>query len=525
MREVVREVEVKFSVDEDYEVSSLFEPGAATYRGTPVTPGEPERQVLRATYFDTANLDLARHRLTLRRRLGGRDSGWHLKVPQGGTERSEVRLPLGRAPVSRVPEPLQRLVRARALDQPLVPIAKITTHRTVYRLFDATGHAVLELADDRVSARRVLSGDGSGQATGPEVAWREIELEVLDGDRDTLAALTHELQRRGMEVATHASKIARVLELEMHAPDATGRRPESKRPTLKTPMSRVSMSYVLEQVEQIRAQDILVRIDAPASVHTMRVATRRLRSALATYGRTFAPDAVGPLRAELGWLAGILGAVRDAEVMRERVLGALQAESENASATSGELEASASLNASYAQVRGALLHDLDGERFGCLLQMLEAFVQKPPTTADGGRPAGKTLRRAVAREYADVRRLVKRARAAGQDSGREEHLHDARKAAKRARYAAELASFVYGRRARDFAAAMETVQELLGQHQDAVVLRQRLFELSGATTDPISAFTYGRLHAMEEARARQAEDRLPSVWAAASRKELRRWLR
>ena len=512
---------MKFSVEDGYEVPSVIELAGPRNDGVPLSQAEPAQHVLRATYFDTADLALARHGLTLRRRVGGTDDGWHLKVPAGTSERSEIRLPPGREGGA-IPEALQRLVRARTTGQPLVPVAKITTHRTVHRLIDATDHALLELADDRVSAHRVRPLAGSGEATGAEIAWREIEVEALDGDAELLAAVAAELRARGVPSAPHTSKLARVLEVAEHA-EPVGRA-KVERPSSKTRTSRVALTYVGEQVEQMRAQDLPVRMDAPGSVHKLRVATRRLRSALATFRPAFASGAVGPLRDELKWLAGVLGAVRDAEVMHERVLGVLQGDDRHTALSSEVAEVDAQLRSAHATAREAALLELDGERYHRLLDDLEAFMHAPPTTERGDRPAGKTLRRGVAHEYARVRRLMKRAGAATEPTERAELLHDARKAAKRTRYAAEVASDVFGPDARAFTAAMESTQELLGQHQDSVVLRQRLRQLAESTTRPIAAFTYGRLHALEEVRARETEERLPSVWAEANRKRLRRWL-
>lgn len=517
MADVHREVEIKFAVNEGLEVPSLIELAGPRGDGAQWVQGEPEQQTLRATYYDTADLHLARNGLTLRRRVGGRDSGWHLKFPAGAFARSEVRLPPGRAGGT-IPAELQRLVRVRVQGQPLVSVAKVTTRRSVHRLSDATAHAVLEVADDRVSARRVLRLEGSGAATGPEIGWRELEVEALDGDGEVLTAVAGQLSARGLAEAPHTSKLARVLDLDERTAHPVGKK--RKRPSAKSATSNVALVYVSDQLEELRSQDLPVRMDVPGSVHKMRVATRRLRSTLATFRPSFDPEVVGPLRAELKWLASVLGEVRDAEVMLERVVAALPAV-----ASSEAAEASSSLRSTHEAAREALLVELDGERYDRLVDALESFVSNPPTTERGARPAGKALRRGVAGEYARVRRLVKRAGAASEPEQRADLLHDARKAAKQTRYAAELASDVFGPQARAFAAAMESTQELLGQHQDSVVLREHLRELAESTSDPIAAFTYGRLHALEEVRARDTEHRLPAVWAKASRKRLRRWLR
>ena len=115
--------------------------------------------------------------------------------------------------------------------------------------------------------------------------------------------------------------------------------------------------------------------------------------------------------------------------------------------------------------------------------------------------AGKALPRLVARSYADVRTVVEQAEATPAGAEREELLHDARKAAKRARYAGESVSQIFGKDAVAFAAAMEDVQEALGEHQDSVLTRERLRDLARHTSSTEAAFLYGRLHALEEAGA------------------------
>jgi CHAD domain-containing protein len=104
-------------------------------------------------------------------------------------------------------------------------------------------------------------------------------------------------------------------------------------------------------------------------------------------------------------------------------------------------------------------------------------------------------------------------------------LHDARKAAKEARYAGESVAAVFADDATAFAGAMEDVQEALGEHQDSVLTRERLHELALRATSPEVAFLYGRLYAREEQHAGQMQQRFDVAWRAASRKSLHRWLR
>ena len=120
---------------------------------------------------------------------------------------------------------------------------------------------------------------------------------------------------------------------------------------------------------------------------------------------------------------------------------------------------------------------------------------------------------------------MKQADATPAGAEREELLHDARKAAKRARYAGESVSRIFGKDAVAFAAAMEDVQEALGEHQDSVLTRERLRDLARHTSSTDAAFLYGRLHALEEAAAEQSQRHFDAAWKAAGRKSLHRWLR
>src|SRR4051812_43951376 len=97
------EIEATYDAAGEVEGPSLVElfgrvrgqAGVPLADGTPWAESEAAEQDLHATYFDTAELDLAAADLTLRRRTGGDDAGWHLKVPIGDSRRAEIGLPLG----------------------------------------------------------------------------------------------------------------------------------------------------------------------------------------------------------------------------------------------------------------------------------------------------------------------------------------------------------------------------------------------------------------------------------------------
>src|SRR4051812_13318127 len=221
---VDREVERKYVADDAFQLPPLTELMAGTDLRpdpavSPVAEGEPVQHRLAATYFDTADLRLAAAGLTLYRRTGGEDPGWHLEVPAGPDARSEVRLPPGRD-TRTVPARLQRMVWARTLGSALRPVAEIGTDRTVRRLVDVTGQVVAEVADDRVTARRLLPTNGSGDAAGAAISWREIEVELGSGGADVRSDLDARLRKRGLSLAPSALKLAQVPHL--HAGNGAG---------------------------------------------------------------------------------------------------------------------------------------------------------------------------------------------------------------------------------------------------------------------------------------------------------------
>lgn len=527
------EFEVKYDADDDVEVPDLVElfgPHRAADAGdgtdgSPWAEGQVAEHHLEATYLDTAELDLAAAGLTLRRRTGGEDAGWHLKVPMADGSRSEVRLDLA-GDDDAVPAELLAMTFARTLGRPLVPVARVQTHRVVRRLVDATGRVLVEVADDRVTARRLHPSDASGEVVGAATAWREVEVEVVDGPRDLLAAADPALRACGLRPAATASKLARTLALEEGSAPV---RPEVRgtgRTSSSASAADVVLAHVTAQVEQIRSQDLPVRLDAPGAVHAMRVATRRLRSSLTTFGPVVRRSATRPLARELRWLARVLGTVRDAEVLRDRVDTAVGQDDDAARLrTTVADEVGGRLEQAYRTAHEALVAELGSERYRALLVALDALVTQPPFKDRAARPARRVLPGLVADSYAEVRSAMRVAREHPDASGREAALHDARKAAKRARYAAEAVAVVSGKDAKAFAAAMEGVQEALGEHLDAVNAGVRLRELAEGASSPSAAFTLGRLHAWEELRAQRSLTDVDDAWARASRKRLRRWLR
>ncbi|PGH46693.1 CHAD domain-containing protein, partial [Streptomyces sp. Ru87] len=275
------------------------------------------------------------------------------------------------------------------------------------------------------------------------------------------------------------------------------------------------LAYVRTQVEAVVALDPAVRLDTYDSVHRMRVATRRLRSVFRSYGKVLDRSVTGPVAEELRWLAAELGVDRDREVLTARLrerLGELPP-----ALVTGPVESR--LRAWSAAGRSAsrerLLAVLDGDRHLGLLDALDALLSRPPLLPGADLPPGDVLPGAVLRDHDRLAVCIDRALAAPSGPDRDLAVHDARKAAKRVRYAAEAAAPALGKPAKRLVRHMRELQEHLGGHQDSVVARETVFELAAqAHAAGEDSFTFGLMYGREERRAADVERALPAVWSA-----------
>jgi CHAD domain-containing protein len=285
----------------------------------------------------------------------------------------------------------------------------------------------------------------------------------------------------------------------------------------------VVQARLATQAEELRALDPLVRSDTPDAVHRMRVAIRRLRSALATFRPLLDRSVSDPLRDELAWLAGVLGEARDTEVMHERLTAVLDAEPGETVRGGARGRVDADLDERYRRAREQALAALGSPRYRDLVARLDALVAAPPWTAAARRPARKVLRSRVAHDWRRLERRYAEATAAHDPADRALHLHETRKAAKRLRYAAETAVPVSGKKARRLVKRTKRLQTILGEHHDSVVTRAWLRDAADRTAaEGEDTFTFGVLHVREEQVAEQAEARLPKAWRKADRAR-RRW--
>lgn len=461
MPESYIEREDKFDIEPGFELPDL----------TSADPMVAEVRVaehrLRSDYFDTADRALGTAVMTFRHRRGSTDTGWQLKVPHAAS-REEIRVAASSDEAAAVPDELADLLRGISRGQDLTKIATLDLTRVVSELFDADGQKLAEVAYDTVHAEL---------PDALERRWQEVEVELGPaGDERTLVRLGKLLKKAGARPSDSGSKLARALGQDSIAPEPTD----------------LLQRYLLDQQQAILAGDLALRRDQARGddevIHKIRVAIRRFRSTLRTFLDRAATEA---LDEELRWYAGVLGQVRDRQVMRKRLLGLVDELSDDEVLGPVRTRIEVQLFAEQAEAEAAVTVALGSQRYLDLLTAindLRLSLHRIPAK-----------RLVELMERAD-RKAAKRLKQIDDDPIL---LHRARKAAKRARYAGELVAPAAGKRAGKQAGRNEALQDLLGEHQDSIVtaeLLKRLGEIAG-TTPGENGFTFGLLYERELARA------------------------
>ena len=450
----------------------------------------PEVELV-ATYFDTADLALAHDRISLRR-TGDPDPGWHLTLPASRGGRTEIRR-AGDDPAAAPPSDLLDLVRAYVREHPVGPVLTLRTRRSVHHLRGPEATTLVDLCDDRVTAESW--SDGAAAET-----WREWHLEPVAGDVATLDGVGSLLTGAGAVRSAVPFTLARVLGPRLRTQD----RPSAKR-LRKGTAGDVWSAYVARQVVLLKRADLQFRAADPTGSHRMRVAARRLRSCLATYRDVLEPGAADRLCTELKWLGQVLSGARDAQVLTDRITELVEQQPPGLVRGPVLERLATETGTKLRRGRTAAVGELDGARYFRLLDDLDGLLAHPPYSPSA-RQLAEGLARALVEDLERVRKRRRRVAAAGSPTERDLALHDVRKSAKRLRYAAEVVRPTLGREARRLSRRAKAVQQVLGEHQDSVVCRAALADIGHrAHLDGECTFTWGRLHALEDARARSLE--------------------
>ncbi len=442
-------------------------------------PLEPRR--FSSVYYDSDDRILARAGITLRRRIEHGGSLWQLKLPRTGG-RLELEDAGGPAePPQRIAALLSAVLRLRALS----PVAELRTVRRGVRV-EADG-STADVVLDEVAVMdnlRVVS------------EFDELEIELVEGDPEGLHVIEVAVRAAGAKDGDQRPKVLRVL----------GYRPAPKptRPQLQ--------AFFERQYQEILAHDPGTRLgDDPEDLHDLRVAVRRLRAILRVAAPPLDEAWANDLRAELDWLGDALGPVRDLDVM----LAFLRQEQKTLSG--GERTALEPILKKLARERSAsrrsLLAAMKSPRYVELLDRLERAAHRPRTRA--ARPDPHEI---AASEFKRLRKAVRKLDRDPSDAS----LHKVRIKGKRARYAAELAAPGAGKRVGKFIGPAKAFQDVAGEHQDAVVIVERLRALA-AEAEPATAFAAGRIAERQEARRNGSRESFADAWGALERAGKRAW--
>lgn len=497
-----REIEVKLRVHALFDLPDLVSLGAATR-----VEAQPPFS-MSAVYHDTSDLALFRWGITLRRREGGADEGWHMKLPVAGadgTARDEVAMPLSSGAIGSVPPELLEIVSPLLRDRRVSAVLTLQTERSPLLLFGEGGTALAELVDDTVSIFH------NGRVTS---VFREIEIEVLDPDDPASLAMVE----RAAQVLTAAgaepssvSKAASALGPRTQLPPDVPLLPMPTPGDLAVDAIRAVLSL---HVRHLLMADIAVRRNLPDSVHQMRVAARRLRSALGTFAPLLEAEQVALLKEELKWMANELGAIRDTEVMQERLdqhAGALEDPEDCLRARSA---IDPILQRRLVGARSSALAALRSDRHATLVSDLVAAAIDPPVVDAAYVPCDEALLPLVARTWKRLEKAVSELTLETESVV----WHEARIKAKRARYAADAVASIFGRDMQKFASSLAQVTEILGDHQDAFVAQVILREIaSHQETDGVTGMSLGLLHEYEAEEEILDRVRFLEMWPDARR--------
>jgi CHAD domain-containing protein len=381
-----------------------------------------------------------------------------------------------------------------------------------------------------------------------------LEVELVGGKPRVLDAIDSKLRSAGARRSSSRSKLARALgdrlakraPKRQNRPSRNGGRPSRTggRPS-RNGAAEALARYLRAQRDAIHSTAPGVRSGDVDAVHDMRVATRRLRSTLRSF-KPFIDPAFLPLIGELKWLADRLGAVRDGDVMGNRLSKAVAAVP--AAMVIGPVAAMVAKRLADQRDgdRAALIEAMDSPRYVALLEAVDRLIESPPAK----KVTPRRLRRQVRKALKRADRRLAAARNAGNagnakpakkgkqrkatSNGRNRHgtspsrdelLHASRRAYKRARYAVEVLADSDRKPAKRLVKRLTALQDVLGDHQDSIVIAKRLKDLSRQASDAgESAFTYGALHVLQKRAATRSLKGLRRARRRVAKRPIRRFL-
>lgn len=475
-------------------------------------------------FLDTQDgrLTKASSRVSVRRSDGA--TTWHIQGPEGESE-----------------EPFAGEIPSRGF-----PSESAETPAVIKELTD--GRLLFPLVRLKVCAQRVDAQDPSGnrltlqaeravatpsRGTWPKGPWPLglLSIRFLEGNPDALLHLATYLRDR-LGLPAESADLCRAALRFLALPEPGAPLPPSLRVRPDDPLTLAARKVVGQQVVKIKANVEGAREDVdPEYLHDLRVASRRLRSALRLFAAEFGTQRAESLRVELGWIARQLGSVRDVDVFIVNLRDQARRLDDGGAVTDVLVDA---LSRRRQPERSALEAALGSGRLRGLLRRLEALAGSPPPRTVGGVPVGTVAQRAPALIKKAQKRVLKLGRAITPDSPAAD-LHRLRILFKRLRYACEFFREAFADPATgedplaDYIEAMVRFQDCLGEHQDAVVAIERIQGLAndmvqGGGLSPDHLLNLGGLIQVQREIARDRRDRLAKLWARFDRRSVRKRL-
>jgi CHAD domain-containing protein len=492
------ELELKLIVPADFEMPPLED------RATGVLAASEEAPLrLSATYFDTPDLRLLEHGITLRYRTGDQDGPvWTLKLPSKGDSALRSELEFAGDP-SQPPDEARELLIAFLRNGALAPVAQLKSRRRRWSLSGAGGAKLAEIVDDRV---QVLDGKTIRHR------FREIEIESESIDRKGLQRIANRMRKAGAK-PEQRSKASRALEALHRLKPADA---ESVSPG--DPATAAVRPALVAALRRLLSFDPHARLGEPEGVHQLRVSARRLRSVLRTFAPILHAEKTEPVIEDLRWLGQVLGDVRDLDVLDARLRSETDPEevARLFQALAGRREVAA----------GVLATALSSPRYVAFIERVMQLIADNELTVESPGACQEVLPSLVERMW---KKLRKAGRALEPESA-EADFHRARILAKRARYSAEvIAGFLKPKAKReleDFAEGAEAVQNVLGEHQDAAFARTTLLEIAAEhPDDELLNASVQALVERQEQDAKAKREEFFEEWVRLDRKKNTKWVK
>jgi CHAD domain-containing protein len=443
--------------------------------GEPIPP-----RVFTSTYFDTEQHRLGQLGLTLRKRVERSHGVWQLKIPSG-TVRLELEIDSGCRPI---PWEFQDLLTAFFRKHEPVQLGKLRTKRKGVRI-QKDNQIIAEVVQDSVALIRDKK---------IALTFQELEVELQDSTETELASIQKTLLHAGAQEKPLQPKIFQALQLPY---------PLSFDPSdPSAPPTEHIREHLHAQFSQVLRHDPGTRLGRDSeAVHQMRVATRRIRAILRAVRSFLSPEWTDHVRQEMGWIASLLGEVRDWDVLleyfRQNSHDFSPHEQRSFQSILNKFEDQRSL------ARGGLLEGLRSDRYLNLLNHMEDSLTNLPF-----QPSPLTIVDLAGKAFRKLQDFVNSSNGVFPKP----ELHRTRILLKRVRYAVELAEPLLGKPAKRFLQQAQRMQDLLGQHQDAVVAEQRLLALKPHSRGAGLAYVTGLM--VERLRNRQFQvcQQIPKQW-------------